>query len=224
MNKQLFVVGSNLGLSKRGIPEPNRGKAINANIRQQQEHANLLIEATAAIDQRQKNLPKKSFEGLSLTSTPSASLPSPTHNPPQSSSTPPELSPKYAEGLSRKMNAAKGGFSGKRVSLVDARDSAEADTLPVRNDNAVVDSKKKKVRHISQLNSSENCSMITSAGTTAASTISTNQSTKRMGDGQLRRQGTSAGKNKSVHLFRKMIPRQRSILQIPRLNLLPRWH
>lgn len=219
MNKQLFVVGANYSLRAKQWQIKPRKMPNNMGIGQQQGHGNSIQTAAEELFQPQII----STEGRC----------NPTHqSPTPTSANPPELSPQCVTGRSREMNVRQGS-SGKRVSLVDNRgSSADVDTLPKRDylagaaaSTAVVDSKKKKVRHISQLNSSENGSLITSAGTTAASTTSTDQWAKRNGGGR-RRQGRSTvfGKNKTVHLFPKIIHRERSILQIPRLNLLPRFH
>lgn len=229
MNKQLFVVGSNYSLQGKRWQIKPRKMAINLGIRQQQGHGNSIQPTTA----EELSLPSiTSTEGRSLLPAAyafSAHNPTPAPTPPN----PPELSPQCVTGHSREMNVQQGS-SGKRVSLVDNRgSSADVDMRPQRDyiaraaaaSTAGVDSKKKKVRHISQLNSSENGSQITSAGTTAASTTSTDRSAaKRNGGGRGRRRSTSYGKNKTIHLFPKLIHRQRSILQIPRLNLLPRFH
>lgn len=109
-------------------------------------------------------------------------------------------------------------YSGKRVSLVDAKGIVCQAPESARVSET---SKKKKLRHISQLNSSENYSMITSTGTTVASTISTDEpkSPKRKCAGAYQPRSVSYARKKPHHLHSKLINQQRSILLIPRLNL-----
>lgn len=211
----LFVVGSNLNLAQRQW-QPQE-TTINTDIRHR-EHGNS-ISQTATTVLVAPRTPHQSLYRIK------------------------SLEPTLALGLSPQQSVLRDSerrpSPGKRVSLVDDRESAddEVDVTVRRGLDAQAggsgpsqSTKKKKPRHISQLNSSEHCSMITSTTSTdehqllSSSSLSVNRnldpSNKR------RRSSTSVGvaaRNKASHLFRKVFrQKQRSILQIPRLNL-PRW-
>lgn len=207
-NSRLFVVGSNLSLTKRWQINKPRKTAININIRRQQQGHGSSVSHTAT------ELPQQSLKSAEGPPPPSDVLPC-CSPPPSVCSVSPAQS---ALGFCRKMNAQPAA-TGKRVSLVDARDSVDGGN---RKDPVLLMGVKKRPRHISQLNSSENCSMITSDTTT--STEEHKSSAQRNAEGRgggRRRRRTSYARNKTFHLFRKLI--QRHILQIPRLSL-PRFH
>lgn len=214
----LFVVGANLNLANPWQINRNRETPIKA--KQQQQRRSQTSQPTppqASVKQTPERDVSAATEADLLGETSPA-----------------------AEHQSALVGSWKMKSSGKRVSVVDPRDSVEVDTAPpvlvsqvLRSSSSTAGtaSKKKPPRHISQLNSSE--SVITSTGTrTSTSTReedhqgprqprkrgNANTSKHRHG-GREREKTFPLARNKKCHLFGKLI--QRQILQIPRLNLLP---
>lgn len=206
----LFVVGSNLNLAQWQPQETT----INTNIRHR-EHGNSISQTATTV--------------LVAPRTPRQSLPI--------KSLEPTLAPALSPQQPVLRDSERRPSPGKRVSLVDGRDSAEDEEettarkgfhTQTGGSGSAQFTKKKKPRHISQLNSSEHCSMITSTSTDehqllSSSSLSVNRNLDT--SNKRRRSSTSvvAARNKASLLFRKVFhQKQRRILQIPRLNLL-RW-
>lgn len=217
--QSLFVVGSNLNLTTRWLQQvtraqppqplkheerryPRLGPAINSGIRQQ-EHENSISRGVPI------PLP---------VSPPSVPIKSPSISP----------HPPLTSSLSSSVDvSAKTKSHGKRVSLVDARDSVEAEARVASHrgktgdSSAAVTSRKKATRDISQVNSSGNCSG-------ATSTEEELSGKSRHSIDALRRQRrcstTTSSRNKTFHRqFGKEFHRRRSILQIPRLDFPRSW-
>lgn len=289
-NRQsMFILGSNLNLAPRHFASPTttvnnfdpqqyhrqrqqhfiisscpsrNSRAINMNIRQQQEHGNSIsrrgVTATTAVAAQQprtSELRERRGIAAALVSQPTstASFNSstsaavghqhlPSLHPPTSilsikssesqlaAAQPSTLSP---GGVSAEIQSARLKSTGKRVSLVDERggenDVTSSQTkykLGAAAAAGVTPNKiksSKKARHISQLNSSENCSTITST-TSLTDEQSENSAQRHTQRGSSTTSSSTAAtvvaRNKSKR--RKVFhhkQQQRSILQIPRLDL-----
>lgn len=216
--QSLFVVGSNLNLTTRWLQQvtraqppqpqplkheerryPRLGPAINSGIRQQ-EHENSISRGVPI------PLP---------VSPPSVPMKSPPISP----------HPPLTSSLSSSVDAsARTKSHGKRVSLVDARDSVEAEARVASHrgktgdSSAAVTSRKKATRDISQVNSSGNCSGATSTdGELSGKSRNSIDATSR--HRRCSTNTTSSSRNKTFHRqFGKEFHRRRSILQIPRLD------
>lgn len=214
--QSLFVVGLNLNLTTRWfqfsrapVKQQERRAAINLGIREQ-EHENSISRVIRGVP---NPLP------VPPVSPPSVPIKSPTipPHPPITSSLPPSVEA-----------SAKIKSQGKRVSLVDVRDSVDAEAAEVAShrgkirDSSAATSRKKTSRNISQLNSSENCSTSTTEplrrGTTEEDEEELSGRSRNSLDVKRRQRRCSTTRNKTFpRQFGKVFHR-RSILQIPRLD------